>query len=246
MTGNNLKYLIFLGIFGVIGGYFTALYSIEIMDSTLLEEAISQVGSVEMLILITTLQSLAYAVILGFLGRLIAKKIGLWREFTLEAKPLMYTVIASVVGGALFILADVLVFASFIPPVLDSYMIKPTLNYIIATITYGGVVEEIMLRLFLMSLIALIISKLSKDKISTDTHFVIANVISALLFAACHLPTTVQSIGISPIIIIRCFIMNGAFGILFGRMYRKYGIGYAMLTHAGVHIVSKIIWILFI
>ena len=242
----NLKFVIFLFIFGLIGGYFTALYSIEIMDSTLLEEAISQVGSVEMLILITTLQSLAYAVILGFLGRLIAKKIGLWREFTLEAKPLMYTVIASVVGGALFILADVLVFASFIPPVLDSYMIKPTLNYIIATITYGGVVEEIMLRLFLMSLIALIISKLSKDKISTDTHFVIANVISALLFAACHLPTTVQSIGISPIIIIRCFIMNGAFGILFGRMYRKYGIGYAMLTHAGVHIISKIIWILFI
>ena len=246
MTRNNLKYLIFLAIFGVIGGYFTALYSIEIMDSTLLEEAISQVGSVEMLILITTLQSLAYAVILGFLGRLIAKKIGLWREFTVTAKPLMYTVIASVVGGALFILADVLVFASFIPPVLDSYMIKPTLNYIIATITYGGVVEEVMLRLFLMSLIALIISKLSKDKIPTDTHFVIANVISAILFASSHLPATVQSIGISPIIIIRCFVMNGAFGILFGRMYRKYGIGYAMLTHAGVHIISKIIWILFI
>ena len=246
MTGNNLKYLIFLGIFGVIGGYFTALYSIEIMDSTLLEEAISQVGSVEMLILITTLQSLAYAVILGFLGRLIAKKIGLWREFTVTAKPLMYTAIASVVGGALFILADVLVFASFIPPVLDSYASKPTLNYIVASVTYGGVVEEILLRLFFMSLIAFVISKFSRSQEATETHLVIANILSALLFAACHLPTTVQSIGISPIIIIRCFVMNGAFGILFGRIYRKYGIGYAMLTHAGVHIVSKIIWILFI
>jgi membrane protease YdiL (CAAX protease family) len=97
-----------------------------------------------------------------------------------------------------------------------------------------------------MSLIALVISKLSKGKDATDTHFIIANTLSALLFAAVHLPATAMSIGITPIIVFRCLLMNGAFGILFGRMYRKYGIGYAMLTHAGVHIVSKLIWILFI
>ena len=149
-------------------------------------------------------------------------------------------------GRCLTDFPDLFVFGKFIPPVLDSYASKPTLNYIIASVAYGGVIEEVMLRLFLMSLIALIISKLSKDKTATDTHFVIANVVSTLLFAIGHLPATVQSIGISPIIIIRCIIMNGAFGLLFGRMYRKHGIGYAMLTHAGVHIVSKLIWILFI
>ena len=103
-----------------------------------------------------------------------------------------------------------------------------------------------MLRLFFMSLIAFVISKLSKDKTVTDTHIIIANVLSALLFAAGHIPATVQMIGISPIIILRCFLMNGGFGLIFGRMYRKYGIQYAMLTHAGVHIVSKLIWIIFI
>ncbi len=246
MIKNNLKYLIFLAVFGIIGGYFTALYTIEMLDPTALEETIAQVGSVEILILVSTVQILIYAVALGLLGKLIAKKIGLWREFTLETKPFIYTVIASLIGGAFFIFADVLLFAKTIPPVLDSYLVKPTLNYIIASVTYGGVVEEVMLRLFFMSLIAFVIAKLSKGKTVTDTHFIIANILSALLFAAGHLPATAMSIGITPIIVIRCFIMNGAFGMLFGRMYRKYGIQYAMLTHAGVHIVSKLIWILFI
>ena len=246
MIKKNLKFITFLAIFGLIGGYFTALYTIEMLDPTALEETIAQVGSVEILILVSTVQSLIYAVALGLLGKLIAKKIGLWREFTLETKPFIYTVIASLIGGAFFIFADVLLFAKLIPPVLDSYLVKPTLNYIIASVTYGGVVEEVMLRLFFMSLIAFIISKLSKGKTVTDTHFIIANILSALLFAAGHLPATAMSIGITPIIVIRCFIMNGAFGMLFGRMYRKYGIQYAMLTHAGLHIVSKLIWILFI
>ena len=40
--------------------------------------------------------------------------------------------------------------------------------------------------------------------------------------------------------------MNGGFGLVFGRLYRKQGIEYAMLAHAGVHIVSKLIWLIFI
>ena len=246
MIKKNLKLIIFLAIFGLVGGYLTALYSIEIMDKALLDETIAQVGSIEIVIAITTLQSLIYAIILGLIGKIIAEKIGLWRKITFESKPLIYTAVASLVGGMIFILADVLLFGKLIPAVMDSYLSKPTISYIIASITYGGVVEEVMLRLFFMSLIAFVISKLSKDKTVTDTHIIIANVLSALLFAAGHIPATVLSIGISPIIVFRCFLMNGGFGLIFGRMYRKYGIQYAMLTHAGVHIISKLIWLLFI
>ena len=246
MIKNNLKFIIFLVIFGLVGGYFTALYTIDSLDQAVIDEALAQIGSIEALIAITTVQSLIYAVILGLIGKIIAEKIGLWRKISFESKPLIYTVVASLIGGMIFILLDVFAFGKLIPAVLDSYASKPTFSYIIASITYGGVVEEVMLRLFFMSLIALIISKLSKDKTVTDTHIIIANVLSALLFAAGHIPATLQTIGISPIIILRCFLMNGGFGLIFGRMYRKYGIQYAMLTHAGVHIVSKLIWIIFI
>ena len=40
--------------------------------------------------------------------------------------------------------------------------------------------------------------------------------------------------------------MNGLFGLSFGWLYRKYGIGYSMLAHFGCHLISKLIWILYI
>lgn len=246
MIKKNLKLIIFLAIFGLVGGFFTALYTIESLDQAMIDEALAQIGNIDILIAVITMQSLIYAVLLGLIGKIIAEKIGLWRKISFESKPLIYTAIASVIGGMIFILADVFAFGKLIPAVMDSYASKPSVSYILASIIYGGVVEEVMLRLFFMSLIAFVISRLSKDKTVNDTHIIIANIAAALLFAAGHIPATVQMIGISPIIVFRCFLLNGGFGLIFGRMYRKYGIQYAMLTHAGVHIISKLIWILFI
>ena len=144
MIKENIKFLTFLAIFGLIGGYFTALYSIEIMDKALLDETIAQVGSIEIVIAITTLQSLIYAVILGLIGKIIAEKIGLWRKITFESKPLICTAVASLIGGAIFILADVFVFARLIPAVMDSYASKPTISYIIASIIYGGYASTVL------------------------------------------------------------------------------------------------------
>ena len=42
------------------------------------------------------------------------------------------------------------------------------------------------------------------------------------------------------------FLLNGGIGLLLGWLYRKYGLRYAMIAHAGCHLVSKLIWILFI
>lgn len=243
---SNLKYLIFLAIFGLIGGYFTAIYSIQSLGQEMIDEALAELGSIEMLIIITTLQSLGYALILGIIGKIIAKKIGLWRKVSFETKGNLELIITTLVGGAAYVLLDYLVFGNFIEAVKISYEVKPTFEYIVASVTYGAVIEEVMLRLFFMSLIALIIQKICKKEAMNDKMLIIANILVAILFAAGHLPATIMTIGISPMILIRCFLMNGAFGLMFGRLYRKYGIHYAMLAHGGIHIVSKLIWILFI
>ncbi|MGB4004952.1 MAG: CPBP family glutamic-type intramembrane protease, partial [Halanaerobiales bacterium] len=66
-------------------------------------------------------------------------------------------------------------------------------------------------------------------------------------FAAGHLPATVTIFGeLTPLILFRCFLLNGAFGLFFGWLYYKYGIQYAMISHAMLHIVSKFIWSVFI
>lgn len=243
---SNVGFIIFLAVFGVIGGIFASLWSLESLSPEMLEESLAMVGSEGVLIFIGAVQVALYSVVLGIIGRAIAERIGLWRDLSFEPKSVIVTVVASLVGGVMLILPDMLIFSKLSEAVAESYLIKPSLNYIICALTYGGVVEEVMMRLFLMSLAAFIISRFRDDKKATDGVVMIANIVVALIFAAGHLPTTALTMGITAPILIRCFLLNGGFGYLFGHIYQKYGIYYAMLTHAGIHLVSKLIWIAFI
>ena len=72
---NNLKYIIFLAICGLIGGYFTGIYTLQSLSPELLNEALGEVDSIEIVYLVTAIQGLAYAVVLGLIGKLLAKKI---------------------------------------------------------------------------------------------------------------------------------------------------------------------------
>ena len=154
--------------------------------------------------------------------------------------------IYSLIGGILFSL-DKWTFGRWIPQVGASYEAPITLNNWLGSVLYGGVVEELMLRLFFMSLLAWLIWKIffrREEKVPVKV-LVIANVVAALLFAAGHLPATWVLFGeLTPMILIRCFLLNGSFGLLFGYLYRKFGIQYAMISHAIFHIVSKLIWTL--
>ena len=58
-----------------VGGWFTAQMSTASADKAALEAAIQQVGSKEMVMLITMIQTVVCAVICGFFGYLVADKI---------------------------------------------------------------------------------------------------------------------------------------------------------------------------
>ena len=244
-------------IIGLLGGFFTGIYLLDSypadMQQMLLEELHStgtdQIPADMLLGIISAIQAAGYGLVLGAAGIWLSKKVGLWRdEISITKKPLLQTALISLIGGLALILPDILFFGKHAPIIMDSYAAKPTLAYMLATITYGAVIEEVMLRLFFMSLLAFLLHKLfSKgyDKPS-DKILITANVIASLLFAAGHLPGTFAILGSSPLIIFRCFLLNGIFGLLFGWLYRKYGLRYAMIAHGGCHLVSKLIWILFI
>lgn len=209
------------------------------------EQAYAEGINAVLLGIITAVQSAGYGLVLGTVGILLAKNIGLWRdERSITVKPLLFTIIISVIGGLSLILSDIFFFGKYSEVISNSYAVKPTLPYLIATVTYGAVIEEVMLRLFMMSLIAFLLKKLVKKE--GAGIFIVANIVSALLFAAGHLPATTMTIGTTPLIIFRCFLLNGGIGLLFGWLYRKYGLRYAMIAHGGCHVISKLVWILFI
>lgn len=231
----------------LIGGWFAAEYSISGMDEKTIETALQQVGSKEMLMLITAIQTAVYAVICGFFGYIIADKLGLIHPFRLAKKETMIALLSGALGVVLS--ADAFTFAKWIPELDGYYDASATFDAPtwIASILYGGVIEEVMMRLFLMSLLALIGWKLfcKKEAAVPDKVLIISNIIAAALFAAGHLPSTITLLGhLTPLIVFRCFLFNGAFGIIFGRLYRKYGIQYAMLAHMIAHIVSRTIWLI--
>lgn len=233
-----------------VAGVFVGLYQIELYPEETFAEALAQVGSMEMLLAVIVLQTVIYALICGFFGYLLADSLGLWKPIKFEKKKLITTLIISLTGGALFSL-DYWTFGAVYEDIRVGMAAGMTTSGVLCAILYGGIIEELLLRLFFMSLIAFLIWKVfcrkyDREHIPTAV-FVAANIIAALTFAAGHLPGTIMAFGeLTPLLLLRCFLLNGSFGIAFGWVYRKYGIGYAMLTHAGCHIVSKLIWLLFI
>ena len=243
------KTLLFFALVGLTGGFFTGLYLLDSYPVHIQQEILSQGITPAVLGLVTSVQSAGYGLVLGAIGIILGKKTGLWKDETaITKKPLMITIVISVIGGLALILPDILFFGKYSQVIMDSYAVKPTVPYMIAAVLYGGVIEEVMLRLFMLSLIAFILQKIfaREKELPTTGILIVANVIAALLFAAGHLPATAILMGITPMILLRCFLLNGGFGLLFGWLYRKYGLRYAMLAHGGSHVISKLIWILFI
>ena len=234
--------------FALVGGYFTALYQADVLAPELMEQALAQIGSMELLAVITAVQTVGYAVFCGFLGYLLADKVGLMRPVRFEKPALIKTLLICAVCGVVFSL-DYWTFGKWYPEIGVATAAGVSFNALIASIFYGGVIEEVMLRLFVMSLIAWLVWKMffHRSETAPQAAIVIANVIAAILFAAGHLPATVTMFGsITFPILLRCFLFNGGFGLLFGWLYSKYGIHYAMLGHALLHIISKTIWFFFL
>ena len=239
-----LRFTLALLPIALVAGYFVTVYQLEMLDEAILAPALEQLGSVWVLIAITMVQTVGYAAVCGFFGCLLANSLGLWRPIRFEKASLLKALGLSIVGSMIFSL-DKWTFGRWIPEVGASYNAPITLNNWLGSVLYGGVVEELMLRLFFMSLLAWLIWKIffrREEKVPVKV-LVMANVVAALLFAAGHLPATLVLFGeLTPMILIRCFLLNGSFGLLFGFLYRKFGIQYAMVSHAMFHIVSKLIW----
>lgn len=111
---------------------------------------------------------------------------------------------------------------------------------------YGGIVEEVLLRLFVMSLFAWLgsfVSKTSEGK-PTSAVFWIANILAAILFGLGHLPATATLIPLTPLVITRAIVLNGLGGVAFGYLYWKRGLESAMIAHFSADIILHVVFAL--
>lgn len=245
----NWQFLLLVLLGGLLGGYCIGLYSYDSLDPKLLEELQSQNVSKEMIALSSMIQyGIVFGLILAIVGIILSKKIKLWKEFKINKKAIIATSIITIICALLLYPGDKFIFGSLNTWVNEQYVVKPTIYKIVGGLLVGGIIEEVMMRLFFMSLVIFVVSKLfykNKKEVPVSV-FVIANIISTLLFAAGHLPSTSTMTTLTPLIIFRCFLFNGGIGLCFGYLYRKYGIGYAMISHGLCHLISDLLMIILI
>ena len=108
---------------------------------------------------------------------------------------------------------------------------------------YGGIAEEIQLRLFLMSFFVWLgrfVSKTADGK-PTNAVFWIANILAAVLFGLGHLPATSLLVPLTPVVITRAILLNGLIGIVFGWLFWKRGLEAAMISHFSADIVLHVL-----
>lgn len=242
----SLKFSAVLLPFALVAGVSIGFYE----WTTGIASAVDAVMTQSQFVILVTAQTILYAIITGFFGCLLAEKIGLLRSFAFCKKPLIRSFVAGLLAGIGFFILEYAVFSPLIPDVALFYENKSfSAVYLVSEIFYGGVIEETMLRLFFMSLLAFLLWKIfarkyPKENIPTIL-FIVANIIAAFSFAAGHLPATYTMYGeINSLILLRCFLINGGLGLLFGFLYRRYGIQYAMVTHGLTHVVNDSIFFL--
>jgi hypothetical protein len=171
------------------------------------------------------------------LRRLIDREPGAWSTFR-GALPLCVGL--GLAAGVAILLLDALVFLPLSPPELQGAAPPPAWQGLLASL-YGGISEELLMRLGLMTLLVWLFGRLARTPGASNAVGWAANLSAALLFGAGHLPATAAITPLTGIVVIRALALNGLAGIAFGWVYWKRGLFLAMISHFSADIVLHVI-----
>ena len=97
---------------------------------------------------------------------------------------------------------------------------------------YGGVNEEVLLRLFLFTFIYFLCGRIFKFTHEHRLYFLwMTNILVALIFGLGHLPAAFKLVTPSGFEFFRIILLNGIGGIVFGWLYWSRGLWTAMTAH---------------
>jgi hypothetical protein len=102
---------------------------------------------------------------------------------------------------------------------------------------YGGIVEELLLRFGLMTLIAWLLVRITRADKLPGWALWTAIVLAALLFGVGHLPTTAALVPLTAAVVLRAVVLNGIPGAAFGWLYWRDGLLAAMIAHFSADIL---------
>lgn len=187
---------------------------------------------------------------LGFIGLKLAQKIGfadIWNSGVSNTRRFLIPAVIGVFTGIFFIAAD-LIFSQFSS--FGKFPHPPFPTSIVASAA-AGIGEEVIFRLFFISFWVWLISLVILKRKWQNQVFWIVAVLSALAFAAGHLPGLMAIFGlenvsqIPNVVLGEIFLLNGVVSLLAAYYFRKFGFLAAVGIHFWTDIVWHVIWGLF-
>jgi len=232
---------LFLWLSGILSTVVALPYIFTLQHSVIEKAPVS----VTQLALISIIQSVILLAVTIFLGLKLSKKINLptlaifesKKSFKEEFKNVIITAIPiGIIVGIVIKFLDL-----FLLNIPDLTMMSEKMPFwkAIMAAPYGGVVEELLMRLFLVTLFAWIISKIVKETDVINNSYIMwtSIILASIIFGLGHLPATATVTQITPLVVTRAIILNGIGGLVFGWLYWKKGLEYAILAHFTTDVV---------
>lgn len=119
----------------------------------------------------------------------------------------------------------------------------PLWKRLLAGVFYGGIVEELLVRLFVVTALVWALGKVWRTSDGSPAPAAIwcAIVIATLLFALGHLPMASRLGELTPWLVVRVLVLNGIAGVVYGWLYTRRGLEAAMAAHAATHLPLQIL-----
>ena len=255
----DFKISLFLAVLGFIGGVLILPYQLEVFQTTaptLYDEILETLPmSISLVSIMVGLQLFIATCLLSFIGIRLARKTGL--SFTvletifskgnivINKKAAYLAIIGGFFLGFIIVGSDRFYLQNEIPILAEN---TPAFSFLglMAGVFYGGVFEEVLMRLFLMSLVIWLSMKIlrrTKEQIPSKVYW-FAIILTSVAFAAGHLPATGMMYGeVTITLLIRGLLLNGIGGFIFGWLYWKKGIEYSILSHMFAHTSMQLLFI---
>jgi len=231
--------LVLAGFIGVAGALATAAlfpYIMQVMPQALTKVPVA----LPVLVALQSLQALVVVALLAFCGLRMGHAVGLgapWLRALQTGQPRAQQpwLLAAACGlaAAAVVLALDPLFAPYMPKALQALPETSAQSHAFAGFLasfYGGIVEEVELRLFFVTLLAWGLCRLSGGaRLRWQLWFAV--VLAALVFGAGHLPAASKMWPLDAVVVLRTVLLNAIAGLVFGWFYVRNGLESAMLSH---------------
>lgn len=180
---------------------------------------------------------------LGFIGLRLSRKLGfadLWDPTISNRQRFLIPALIGAGIGGFFIIAD-WIFSWFH---VFGRLPHPPFPTSLVVSAIAGIGEEIIFRLFFIPFWVWLISDVMLKQRWQDPVFAMAAVLSALIFAAGHIPSVMIILGLETVeampltLLAEIFLLNGILSLAAAYFFRKFG----FLAAVGIHFGADVVW----